>query len=449
MNKNLIITFLALLTVVGFSWGFYESRQSQQAAIRIENGATHAYYELTDATDKLSTLTAKVLAVSNSDRCAELCSDISRTAYIAQEHLSNLPVYHSSFSRTEGFLNQLGDFSATLVGKVARGEGLSAEERSTLRSLNEEITKTAKSLHAMENATESPFSYKAIMTAEKSLADNNMDTAGIAVSSLNDINRSVEKTPSLIYDGPYSDHLENKNPVILEGAPISWTEAKNIAQKLFGETFIYEAYGKSSEDAAMAVYTIAVKEEKKNDPFGYLDISINGGHIVQYTAERSNGDAMISKDKALTNAAAFLKKIGYENMKIGYHITKNNILTANFMYDMNGITVYPDMIKISVDLSDGSIVGFDAKNYLEYHKERNLPSLTLTEEAAASYLPGGYALIDMSKAIIPKNDGSEVCCYELHFSDADNEYLLYINAETGKEEDIFIVKDDESGTFTL
>lgn len=449
MNKNIVIIFLTVLTVFGFGWGFYESRQTQQAAIRIENSASHAYYELTDAADTLSTLTAKALAVSDSDRCAELCSDISRTAYVAQEHLSALPIYHSSFSRTEGFLNQLGDFSASLVGKAARGEGLSTEERTTLRSLNEEITKAAKSLHAMENETESPFSYKAIMAAEKSLAENNIDTAGTAAASLNDINHSVEKTPSLIYDGPYSDHLENKGPITIEGEPISWTEAKNKAKKLLGESYTYEAYGKSSEDAAMSVYTVAVKKEKNGEPFGYLDVSINGGHIVQYTAEGSNGEANIPKEKALAEAEAFLKKAGYENMKVGYHLTKNHILTANFMYDLNGITVYPDMIKISVDLNNGNIIGLDAKSYLEFHKERNVPSLLLTEAAAISHVPGGYELIDMRKAIIPKNDGSEVCCYELHFADNNNEYLLYINAENGKEEDIFIVKDDESGTFTM
>lgn len=449
MNKNLIITFLAVLVVAGFGWGFYESQQTNTAAVRIENDASRAYYELMDATDRLSVLTAKALVVSNSDSRAELCSEISRTAYVAQENLSMLPVYHSTFSRTEQFLNQLGDFTASLVGKAARGEGFTAEEQQTLESLNGEVTKTAKALHELENGNENPFSYKAILAAEKSLDDDDYDNAGLAVTSLNSINSSMEKTPSLIYDGPYSDHLENKGQLQINGDPIHWFEAKNKAKELFGENYTYEAYGKSSEEAGIAVYTVALKDSNNGDPAAYLDITVNGGYPVQYTAETQDGEANVSKEKALSNAAAFLEKAGYSGMKAGYHLTKNNILTANFMYQMDDITVYPDMIKVSVDLSSGDIVGMDAKNYLEFHKERTLPALTLTEEAARSYIPAGCELAGIKKAIIPKDNDTEVCCYELHFTRKDTEYLLYINAETGKEEDVFIVKDDESGTFTL
>ncbi|MBR5329231.1 MAG: germination protein YpeB [Firmicutes bacterium] len=448
MHKNIIITFLAVLTVVGFGWGFYESRQTAQAATRIENDASRAYYELMDAADELSVLTAKALVVSDGDRQAELCSEISRTAYVAQENLSMLPVYHGSFSRTERFLNQLGDFSASLVTKAARGEGFTAKELSTMESLNSEMTKTAKALHDLENGEDNAFSYKAILAAEKSLADDDMENAGLAVSSLHDITASAEKTPALIYDGPYSDHLENKGPVTLSGEPIRWADAKIKAKELLGKGYVYEAHGKSSEDAAMAVYTIAVKERDDDDAFGYLDISVNGGHIVQYTAESENGKAVITKEDALSKAAAFLEKAGYSDMKAGYHLTKNNVLTANFMAQIDDVTVYPDMVKVSVDLSNGQVVGLDAKNYLEFHKDRTLPSLILTAEAASSYLPGGCELHSVQKALIPKNNGTEVLCYELHFTRKNTEYLLYINAESGKEEDVFIVKDDQSGTFT-
>lgn len=448
-RKNLIITFLAVLTVIGFGWGFYESQQTQTAAVRIENDAARSYNELTDAADRLSVLTAKALVVSDSDRRAEICSEISRTAYVAQENLSMLPIYHGTFHRTEGFLNQLGDFCGSLVGKAARGESFTANEIATLETLNKEITKTAKSLHELENGKDNPFSYEAILAAEKSLAKEDYDNAGLAVTSLSNINSSMEKTPSLIYDGPYSDHLENKGPVKFSGEPILWQDAKTKAKTLLGDGYTYEAYGKSSQDAAMAVYTVAVKDKENDEIRGYLDISIQGGHIVQYTAESRGDNANISKDEALKKASAFLEKAGYKSMKAGYHLTKNNVLTANYMYAFDDIIAYPDMVKISVDLSNGEVVGLDAKNYLEFHKERSVPSPILTEEAARSYLPAGGELHGIRKAVIPKANGTEVLCFELHFTRKDTEYLLYINAENGKEEDVFIVKDNESGTFTL
>lgn len=450
MNKNIIISFLAVLTIIGFGWGFYEMQKTNEAAVRIENDAARAYYELMDATDQLTVLTGKALVVNDNDNRSDLYSRISRTAYVAQENLSMLPVYNTTLSRTEQFLNQIGDFSASLVAKAARNEVLTAEESDTLKSLNAEVTKVSDALHKMENSKENPFSYKAIQAADKSIQKSDYENAGLAVTSLSDINTTISKTPSLIYDGPYSDHLENKGPIELGGETINWSTAKETAARLLGEDYVYQAYGKSSKAAGIAVYTVAVKYREEDDaPFAYFDISVRGGYPVQYTATTDSGEQKITKEKALETAGAFLDNAGYSDMKAGYHLTKNNILTANFTYQLGDTSVYPDMIKVSVDLSSGKIVGLDAKNYLEFHKDRTLPTLLMTEDAAKEHLTAGITPLSVKKAIIPKDNESEVLCYEFRYRENDTEYLTYINAETGKEEDIFIVKDDESGTFTM
>ena len=450
MKKNLVIAALALLAVIGFGWGFYEANKTDTAATRIENDASRAFYELVDATDELTVLTGKALVVSDSDRRADLYAKISSKAYVAQENLAMLPVYNGSLSRTESFLNQVGDFSASLVAKAARNEALTQEEAETMQNLNGSLNQVAKALHKMENSKENIFSYKAIQTASKSLKKSDGENAGTAYSSLTNMNQNVSKTPSLIYDGPYSDHLENKGQVTLSGELIDWNTAKEKAKALFGTELSYEAYGKSSKAAGFAVYTVAVKENENEDhAIGYLDISVHGGYPVQYTANKEPGKAAIGTEEALTTAADFLALAGYNDMQPGYHITEDNIITINFMAHLGDTVVYPDMIKVSVDLATGKIAGLDAKNYLEFHKDRTMPMLTLTKDAAAAHLPAGVPPEAVQKAIIQKNNGSEVLCYEFRFQKDDTEYLLYINAENGREEDIFIVKDNESGTFML
>lgn len=450
MKKNFAIGILVLLTVIGFGWGFYESNKTDTAATHIENDASRAFYELVDATDELTVLTGKALVISDSDRRADLYAKISSKAYVAQENLAMLPIYNGTLSRTESFLNQVGDFSASLVAKAARNEELTGEETETMQSLNNSLNQIAEALHKMEDSKENIFSYKAIRSANKSLKKNNEENAGTAYSSLTSINRNVSKTPSLIYDGPYSDHLENKEQISLQGEIIDWNTAKEIAKALLGTELSYEAYGKSSKAAGFAVYTIAVKEHENSDQIiGYLDISVQGGRPVQYTANKKAEKAVIGTDEALTTAANFLISAGYNDMQPGYHITEDNIITINFMARLGDIVVYPDMIKVSVDLATGKIAGLDAKNYLEFHKERTMPMLTLTKEAAAAHIPAGITPESVQKAIIPKNNDSEVLCYEFRFQKDDTEYLLYINAENGREEDIFIVKDNESGTFML
>lgn len=449
-KKNMIIIFLAVLTIAGFGWGFYNANQTETAAATIENDASRAFYELMDSVDELTVLSSKAIVVSDNDNRARLYSEMSSYAYVAQENLSMLPIYNGTLARTQQFLNQMGDFSYSLIAKAARGEELTASELETLKTLNADVTDIAKSLHELESNSNDYFSYDAIQAASKSIADGDYENAGLAVSSLNTINDGLSSTPTLIYDGPYSDDLENKEPVTLEGEEIDWTTAKEKAKAIFGDTYTYDAYGKSSKSAGIAVYTVSIlRSENDETPFAYFDISITGGYAVQYTADTEEGEQAISIDEALKNSDAFMETFGYTDMKAGYYLIENNILTVNYTYDLNGVAVYPDMIKISVDMASGEIVGLDAKSYLENHVERSLPTLILTEDAAREHLAAGITPLSCQRVIIPKDTGDEVYCYEFRFKENDTEYLMYINAETGKEEDVLIVKDNESGTFTM
>jgi germination protein YpeB len=449
-KKNIFIIVLAVLTIAGFGWGFYEMNRTETAATTIENDASRAFYELMDAVDELTVLSSKAIVVTDNDNRARLYSEMSSYAYVAQENLSMLPVYNGTLARTQQFLNQMGDFSYSLIGDAARGEALTAAELDTLKTLNANVVEIAEALHELESNSNDYFSYDAIQAANKSIADGDYDNAGLAVSSLNTINDGLSSTPTLIYDGPYSDNLENKGPVTLAGEEIDWATAREKAKAIFGDTYTYEAYGKSSKAAGIAVYTVAVMDgENDESPFGYFDISITGGYPVQYTADTEDGEQAISKEEALSNSDAFMTTLGYTDMKAGYYMIENNILTVNYTYQLNGVTVYPDMIKISVDMGSGEIVGLDAKSYLENHKDRSLPTLILTEDTAKEHLAAGITPLSCQRVIIPKNTDDEVYCYEFRFKENNTEYLLYINAETGKEEDVLIVKDNESGTFTM
>jgi len=51
-------------------------------------------------------------------------------------------------------------------------------------------------------------------------------------------------------------------------------------------------------------------------------------------------------------------------------------------------------------------------------------------------------------AIIPTEWKTEKFCYEFKGKIDDMNFIAYINAETGEEEDILIVTNTENGTFT-
>ena len=51
-------------------------------------------------------------------------------------------------------------------------------------------------------------------------------------------------------------------------------------------------------------------------------------------------------------------------------------------------------------------------------------------------------------AIIPTEFETEVFCWELKGIVENRDFVLYVNAKTGKVEDILVVIETENGTFT-
>ena len=52
-------------------------------------------------------------------------------------------------------------------------------------------------------------------------------------------------------------------------------------------------------------------------------------------------------------------------------------------------------------------------------------------------------------AVIPTEWESEILCYEFKGTINDTDYLVYINAETGEEEDILLIVDTPNGILTM
>ncbi len=442
------IAFLALLTVIGFGWGFYQASESQTAQIIVQNDRERAFYDLLGSVENLSVLSDKALIATGDGQISRVFSQLNTEAYVAQESLSMLPVNHSAFSRTEQFLNQMGDFSYSLLIQTSQGEELTDEQRETLTNLNEEIASISTELHELATSEESPFTWAAIKNADiDEVAD--AETAGIANASFAKIDENLQEIPTLIYDGPFSDHLESRDPVQLDGEEISWDQAKEIAAALLGDSYTYTEYGKSGEEAAIPVLTLEVAANENADDIFYLDISRVGGYPVLMTNGAADGESKLSHQDALTKAKAFLDKTPYENMVPNYSMIDDNVMIINYVYEENETLIYPDMIKLSIDMSTGRVVGFDAQSYLINHGERDFSGLKISAAEAESKLTANLTLESTKKAVIPLDNGGEVLCYELRTKYGDKDYLVYINAMTGEEEEILGIYHGPNGTFTL
>ena len=139
----------------------------------------------------------------------------------------------------------------------------------------------------------------------------------------------------------------------------------------------------------------------------------------------------------------------FKNMKATYYMNNGGVLTVNYAYEQDGITMYPDLVKVKIALDNGEVLGIESTGYLNCHRDtRELSDKKITLEEARSKVNQNLNVSSSGLAVIPTEWGTEVLCYEFKGNTAENDFIVYINAETGEEEDILMIINTPEGTLT-
>ena len=124
-------------------------------------------------------------------------------------------------------------------------------------------------------------------------------------------------------------------------------------------------------------------------------------------------------------------------------------MTINYAYEQDGVIIYPDLIKVKIALDDGEVLGLETTGYLNNHEKRSInKSNIISEKEAAKALSSNLNIESSRLAIIPTEFRTEIFCWELKGKIEEREFLLYVNAKTGRVEDILIVVQNENGILT-
>ena len=105
--------------------------------------------------------------------------------------------------------------------------------------------------------------------------------------------------------------------------------------------------------------------------------------------------------------------------------------------------------KVKVALDDGEVVGMEANGYVMNHTIRDIRTPQLSKQDARAKISSNLNIDDVNVALIPKDSKREVLCYEFKGNAGGRNFLIYINAETGKEEDIQILIESPDGILTI
>ena len=144
----------------------------------------------------------------------------------------------------------------------------------------------------------------------------------------------------------------------------------------------------------------------------------------------------------------FLQQKGYGRMQMSYSSSYGGVLTINYAAMQDDMILYPDLVKVQLSMKDGRVIGFDARAYLKNHVRREIPQPAISREEAISAAGPKLAVNAARMCIIPQ-DGKEYYCYEISGTDGQDDFLAYIDAETGVERELMQLVPRENGTLVM
>ena len=136
-------------------------------------------------------------------------------------------------------------------------------------------------------------------------------------------------------------------------------------------------------------------------------------------------------------------------MKETYYLKQEGIVTINYAATQDNVVMYPDLIKVKVALDNGEVLGIETTGYLNNHTQRDVSKIKMTQEEAKKSLNKDLQIGSEGLAVIPTEWQSEILCYEFKGKVEDREFLVYINVENGREEDVLMITNTPNGTLTM
>lgn len=450
MHKNIktkvLIVSIIILTVLCLFTGYYAFSLREKYYINNTNNYTEAFSNLVNYVNNVENYLAKAMISKDSSHAAQTLTHIWRDSGLATVYLSRIPLQNNGLSQTEKFLNQVSDYSFSLSRKNIEGEGLTEEDFNNLKDLHRYSINLKSTLNQL---SEDLYNGEIDWESLSSVSNSNLAQAVDNMNEFTNIDSNLNEFEGLIYDGAYSDHVNKKEKAGLIGMDLGEDEAKEKVKEFLGKDEIEKINSNGFlENAEIPSYDFTVKLKDKEETYSIM-ISKKGGHIVQSSLDREVKEEKISQAEANEIGKIYLKNKGFENMKETYFIKQGNIVTINYAYEDSGIIVYPDLIKVRVALDNGEILGIETSGYLNSHKSRAYKKPEITIEEARSSLNEEIEIKSEKMAVIPTEWKTELFCYEFKGSVEGKDFLVYINCETGEEEDILVILDTPGGTLTI
>ena len=453
MSKAGVITLIVFVVVLGIMMTVFcvlyaiNKNAYNTTSVNLENIYQRSFYDLVDNINNTETKLGKLTNSTDDTYSKKLLSEIEETATNAQNNISFLPISMNGIPETSKFLNKLGGFTKTL--SMSDGE-ISESDKETLKLLHNTVSEIK--YHLSEISADISKGY--------SIIDNSKQTKADYTSFTTKFQKTTDvEFPTMIYDGPFSDSVTNTPVKGLNYEEIDKETAQEIAKNIFqvqNETTSEEVGKKSNVQEIIYVgetdgkfNTFNFKIRLENGIEYYAQITKKGGKLLTLSSYADTKNINITKDEAINIAEAFAQKLEIKNMKCVWSAQARGDIYLNLAPVENGIILYPDLIKVKVDMATGNVLGWEATPYYTNHTSRSLPTATYSKAMAKSKISSDFKIISSAVALSPLDYNREVLTYEFKCTKNGETYYFYYNAESGQEENILKVVHTENGNLLM
>ena len=432
-SKVRIISFAVAVFLIacGMAAQFYMEKEHYK--MLTNNAYKLSMYELGESIDGLRYALKKAEYAYSPAEFSTLASQVTSFTSTAKNALAASPVAAQDVQYLNDYLSKTQDYCCYLDRQMAKGQDLSDLEKYNLIKLSAVAEKIAGTINANGGTLDNVKDIEMLSTSQ--------NTNGELQLALSEIKEQLSALPTLIYDGPFSDNVLKREPLLTaNAATVSAQVGKETLAKKFGIRLSQIAEN-GSQEGVMPCYCYSLDG-------GSAAVTKRGGYIAYFNKDRAVESAKIDYATAVQKATDFLNKDSNITFKPTYFFSSNNICTVNFAVYDSGVLCYTDLIKVGVAQDNGEIVFYEARGFIENHRDRAFVSPKLTV-AQATEKAQGKRVEKVTLCLIPSGGLNEILCYELSVKDGSQDVLIYVNCQTGEQENIFILKHLPGGSLVM
>ena len=426
----LIALLLGFLAVV-FFWSQQKidqlEQKQMQTAWQAESHYQRSFGELSDSVEAINGQLAQLLVTSSQEQLLLGLSSLWREVSSAVSHLGSLPVAMYELENTDLLLSDVGEYSYYLLRKnILQQTPLSETDWNQLEDFYRRSRVVQTELDRLENRILNENLLLSAFSAE--------DEENIMAATFRSIESQVHAFPELKFEEGVRKIEPEPRPI--EGNPVSREDAVEAANNFLDMLHITHTDGYVefvSEETPIPVYGVRYRNERE-DTILYVEVSQNGGHILQFYQNREITDSKYTPEQAAERAGELLEKLHFTDMACIDIDADDHIADLTFVPKQNGIYIYSDMIKIQIALDDNTILNFDQTSYATRHYQRTLPAPSISREQILQNSNPAFQVEDIRLALITDEYSvREILTYEVRGTVVDEQFSVFIDASTGKE----------------